>query len=126
MEKIHGKGVLCFIIYHDCMDIRTYDRKKVECFSHIQVFEVQNSNLSLRCASCTCVLADAGFVRNAGRALCRDCHAKEKASGLGRCLCHKCHTIIDEPVLRFKGMYIVLYLMGIVSSGNSVYYITND
>jgi len=56
-----------------------------------------------RCASCDCVLADAGFVRNAGRALCRDCHAKEKASGLGRCLCHKCHTIIEEPVLRFKG-----------------------
>ena len=66
---------------------------------------------SLRCASCDGVLADAGFVRNAGRALCRECHAKEKASGLGRCLCHRCHTIIDEPVLRFKGKYLVVLIL---------------
>ena len=84
-------------------------------FFVIQLISYFRLSSYLRCASCDCVLADAGFVRNAGRALCRDCHAKEKASGLGRCLCHRCHTIIDEAVLKFKGSFLgVLFFVCLI------------
>ncbi|OWF39258.1 LIM and senescent cell antigen-like-containing domain protein 1 isoform X2 [Mizuhopecten yessoensis] len=56
-----------------------------------------------RCEICTGPLADAGFVKNAGRALCRECNAKEKAKGLGKYVCHKCHSIIEEGHIRYKG-----------------------
>ncbi|XP_046381595.1 LIM and senescent cell antigen-like-containing domain protein 1 isoform X3 [Haliotis rufescens] len=56
-----------------------------------------------RCELCTGPLADAGFVKNANRALCRECNAKEKAKGLGKYVCHKCHSIIEEGHIKFKG-----------------------
>ncbi|KAM5252642.1 LIM and senescent cell antigen-like-containing domain protein 1 isoform 2-T3 [Hipposideros larvatus] len=49
-----------------------------------------------RCDLCQEVLADIGFVKNAGRHLCRPCHNREKARGLGKYICQKCHAIIDE------------------------------
>ncbi|KAM4731086.1 LIM and senescent cell antigen-like-containing domain protein 1 isoform 2-T2 [Anableps anableps] len=54
------------------------------------------------CDLCQAVLADVGFVKNAGRHLCRPCHNKEKARGLGKYVCQKCHAIIDEQPLLFK------------------------
>uniref|UniRef100_A0A8C2RUV2 LIM and senescent cell antigen-like-containing domain protein 1 n=1 Tax=Capra hircus TaxID=9925 RepID=A0A8C2RUV2_CAPHI len=44
-----------------------------------------------RCDLCQEVLADIGFVKNAGRHLCRPCHNREKARGLGKYICQKCH-----------------------------------
>ncbi|CAM6006363.1 unnamed protein product [Sphagnum balticum] len=38
-----------------------------------------------------------------GRALCRECNAKEKAAGLGKYVCHKCHAIIDEGHIKWRG-----------------------
>uniref|UniRef100_A0A4W6FHQ4 LIM domain-containing protein n=1 Tax=Lates calcarifer TaxID=8187 RepID=A0A4W6FHQ4_LATCA len=54
------------------------------------------------CDICQAVLADVGFVKNAGRHLCRPCHNREKARGLGKYICQKCHAIIDEQPLLFK------------------------
>jgi hypothetical protein len=56
-----------------------------------------------RCEVCEAPLADAGFIKNAGRALCRECNAKEKALGMGKYVCHKCHVIIDEGHIKYKG-----------------------
>ncbi|KAK2519476.1 Lims1 [Columba guinea] len=36
------------------------------------------------------------------RHLCRPCHNREKARGLGKYICQKCHAIIDEQPLIFK------------------------
>lgn len=36
------------------------------------------------------------------RHLCRPCHNREKARGLGKYVCQKCHAIIDEQPLIFK------------------------
>ncbi|KAI5616969.1 LIM and senescent cell antigen-like domains 2, partial [Silurus asotus] len=55
-----------------------------------------------RCNICHAVLADVGFAKNAGRHLCRPCHIRERACGLGKYICQKCHTIIDEQPLIFK------------------------
>ncbi|CAB1328804.1 unnamed protein product [Coregonus sp. 'balchen'] len=53
------------------------------------------------CDLCQAVLADVGFVKNAGRHLCRPCHNREKARGLGKYICQKCHAIIEEqPLLK--------------------------
>lgn len=57
-----------------------------------------------RCQICAGPLADSGFVKNAGRALCRVCNANEKARGMGKYVCHKCHSIIDEGGhIKYKG-----------------------
>ncbi|XP_067949220.1 LIM and senescent cell antigen-like-containing domain protein 1 isoform X2 [Watersipora subatra] len=55
------------------------------------------------CQLCDSPLADTGFVRNMGRALCRDCNLQEKASSSGKYVCHKCHMIIEEGYLKLKG-----------------------
>ncbi|XP_073094859.1 LIM and senescent cell antigen-like-containing domain protein 1 isoform X7 [Manis javanica] len=54
------------------------------------------------CDLCDKVLADIGFVKNAGRHLCRSCHNLEKARGLGKYICQKCHAVVDEQPLIFK------------------------
>lgn len=36
------------------------------------------------------------------RHLCRPCHNREKARGLGKYICQKCHAIIEEQPLIFK------------------------
>jgi len=58
-----------------------------------------------RCESCRVVLADAGFLRNAGRALCRDCNQRERQHGLDRYVCHKCKGIVDDQAghIKFRG-----------------------
>uniref|UniRef100_A0A1I8HD61 LIM domain protein n=1 Tax=Macrostomum lignano TaxID=282301 RepID=A0A1I8HD61_9PLAT len=55
------------------------------------------------CQLCGLALTDA-FVKNLGRALCKDCNAKERVRGAARFLCNRCHDIIEaDQVLRFKG-----------------------
>ena len=56
-----------------------------------------------KCESCSLELADIGFLRNAGRALCRDCNAREKAAGLGKYVCHKCHALIEDGHIKWRG-----------------------
>ncbi|XP_052004960.1 LIM and senescent cell antigen-like-containing domain protein 2 [Xyrauchen texanus] len=54
------------------------------------------------CDICQTVLAEVGFVKNAGRHLCRPCHNREKAHCLGKYICQKCHAIIEDHPLIFK------------------------
>jgi len=71
-----------------------------------RVIKAMNGNWHpncFRCESCGMVLADVGFLRNAGRALCRGCNEREKASGPGKYICHKCRGVIDEGYIKFKG-----------------------
>ncbi|EYC28313.1 hypothetical protein Y032_0008g88 [Ancylostoma ceylanicum] len=57
-----------------------------------------------RCELCSKALADIGFLRNAGRALCRECNEREKAAGSGRYVCHRCHAMIEEGQhIKFRG-----------------------
>ncbi|CAB4057507.1 LIMS1_2 [Lepeophtheirus salmonis] len=55
------------------------------------------------CQMCHKELADLGFIKNQGRALCHACNDKVKAQGLGKWMCQKCHSFIDDEPLRFKG-----------------------
>ncbi|XP_048516902.1 LIM and senescent cell antigen-like-containing domain protein 1 isoform X2 [Dendroctonus ponderosae] len=55
------------------------------------------------CEMCKQELADTGFIKNSGRALCHECNAKVKARGLGKYICHKCHAMIDDQPLKFRG-----------------------
>lgn len=36
------------------------------------------------------------------RHLCRPCHNREKAKGLGKYICQRCHQVMDEQPLMFK------------------------
>ena len=42
------------------------------------------------CEMCHKELADQGFIKNQGRALCHECSAKVKAQGQGKYMCQKC------------------------------------
>lgn len=55
------------------------------------------------CELCHKELADLGFIRNAGRALCHECNARIKAESQGKYMCHKCHSTIDGQPLRWRG-----------------------
>ncbi|CAK5090312.1 unnamed protein product [Meloidogyne enterolobii] len=56
------------------------------------------------CEMCNKQLADVGFLRNAGRALCRECNEIEKAAGQGKYVCHKCRSIIEDGRhIKFRG-----------------------
>jgi len=48
------------------------------------------------CEMCGKELADLGFIKNQGRALCHECNAKVKAAGQGKHMCQKCHSIIGS------------------------------
>ena len=55
------------------------------------------------CQLCQRPLADQGFIKNNGRALCHDCNVLEKAAAVGRYVCQKCKDFIDEQPLKIKG-----------------------
>lgn len=58
-----------------------------------RVIKAMNANWHpecFRCEECTKELADTGFIKNAGRALCHECNTKIKAVGMGKYVCHKC------------------------------------
>ncbi|KAJ8718997.1 hypothetical protein PYW07_016553 [Mythimna separata] len=71
-----------------------------------RVIKAMNANwhpACFRCEDCNVELADAGFIKNAGRALCHTCNARIKADGLLNYMCHKCHGVIDGEPLRYRG-----------------------
>lgn len=58
-----------------------------------RVIKAMNANWHpncFRCEMCSKELADSGFIKNAGRALCHDCNARAKAVGMGKYICQKC------------------------------------
>ncbi|KAI5646949.1 LIM domain-containing protein [Phthorimaea operculella] len=71
-----------------------------------RVIKAMNANwhpACFRCEECNVELADAGFIKHAGRALCHACNARVKADGLQNYMCHKCHGVIDGEPLRYRG-----------------------
>ncbi|CAF1108964.1 unnamed protein product [Adineta steineri] len=60
-----------------------------------------------RCQLCQIPLIEMGFSKYNGRALCRECHIKEKAKdlSLSQHICSKCHQIIDNHCLKYKDEY---------------------
>lgn len=54
------------------------------------------------CQLCQIPLADSGFVKSKGRAICHDCNALDKEANTGRYVCQKCKNYIDEEPLKFK------------------------
>ncbi|MCL4127761.1 UNVERIFIED_CONTAM: hypothetical protein GTU68_039511, partial [Idotea baltica] len=71
-----------------------------------RVIKAMNSNWHPGCFTCDLCskeLADLGFIRNAGRALCHECNARVKAESLGKFMCHKCHAPIDGQPIRWRG-----------------------
>ncbi|CAG2235480.1 LIMS1_2 [Mytilus edulis] len=88
-----------------------------------RVIKAMNSNWHpdcFRCELCTAPLADAGFVKNAGRALCKECNNKERAKGMGKYVCHKCHAIIEDGHIKFKGEAYHPYHFNCTSCGNEL------
>lgn len=58
-----------------------------------RVIKAMNANWHpscFRCQECSVELADAGFIKHGGRALCHTCNARIKADGLQNYMCHKC------------------------------------
>ena len=58
-----------------------------------RVIKAMNSNWHPECFTCQLCdapLADIGFVKNAGRALCKSCNEEEKLRGSGKYVCNKC------------------------------------
>ncbi|KOB68257.1 Steamer duck [Operophtera brumata] len=47
-------------------------------------------------------LADAGFIKHAGRALCHACNARVKADGLQNYMCYKCQ-LADAWFIKHAG-----------------------
>ncbi|XP_043289855.1 LIM and senescent cell antigen-like-containing domain protein 1 isoform X2 [Venturia canescens] len=71
-----------------------------------RVIKAMNANWHpgcFRCEECNNELADAGFIKCQGRALCHTCNAHVKAGALGKHICHQCHGVIDDKPLRFRG-----------------------
>nr|CAD2175041.1 unnamed protein product [Meloidogyne enterolobii] len=72
-----------------------------------RVIKAMNANWHPHCFTCEMCnkqLADVGFLRNAGRALCRECNEIEKAAGQGKYVCHKCRSIIEDGRhIKFRG-----------------------
>ncbi|KAG7156316.1 LIM and senescent cell antigen-like-containing domain protein 1-like [Homarus americanus] len=91
-----------------------------QCFV---VIKAMNSNWHPRCFTCELCskeLADLGFIRNAGRALCHECNARVKAESLGKYMCHKCHSTIDGQPLRWRGDTFHPYHYNCASCGNEL------
>ncbi|XP_066987488.1 LIM and senescent cell antigen-like-containing domain protein 1 isoform X2 [Macrobrachium rosenbergii] len=71
-----------------------------------RVIKAMNFNWHPQCFTCELCdkeLADLGFIRNAGRALCHECNARVKAESQGKYMCHRCHSTIDGQPLRWRG-----------------------
>lgn len=61
-----------------------------------RVIKAMNSNWHpqcFRCEECNCELADQGFIKCQGRALCHTCNARVKAGVLGKYICHQCQYV---------------------------------
>ncbi|CAF3448414.1 unnamed protein product [Rotaria socialis] len=60
-----------------------------------------------RCQLCHIPLLEIGFSRNNGRALCRECHTKEKEkdSNASQRICSTCHQMMDSKYIKYKSEY---------------------
>lgn len=88
-----------------------------------RVIKAMNANWHPQCFTCElCMkeLADLGFIRNAGRALCHECNARVKAESLGKYMCHKCHSTIDGEPLRWRGDTFHPYHFNCAACGNEL------
>lgn len=58
-----------------------------------------------RCQICRTLLVEIGFSKNNGRALCRDCHTKEKAKdpSVIQHKCSKCQQTIENKYIKYRG-----------------------
>ncbi|KAK4326541.1 hypothetical protein Pmani_002944 [Petrolisthes manimaculis] len=72
------------------------------------------------CELCSKELADLGFIRNAGRALCHECNARVKAESQGKYMCHRCHATIDGEPLRWRGDTFHPYHFNCAACGNEL------
>lgn len=71
-----------------------------------RVIKAMNASWHPKCFTCEMChkeLADLGFVKNQGRALCHECNDKVKARSEGKYMCQKCRSVIDGEPLRFRG-----------------------
>lgn len=96
-----------------------------ECNEFIigRVIKAMNSNWHPKCFTCELCckeLADLGFIRNAGRALCHECNARVKAESLGKYMCQKCHATIDGEPLRWRGDTFHPYHFNCASCGSEL------
>lgn len=73
-----------------------------------------------RCEECNGELADAGFIKCQGRALCHSCNARVKAGALGKYICHQCQYVksilnnsnySSRKITFFFFKFIFLYLI---------------
>ncbi|CAF0829431.1 unnamed protein product [Adineta ricciae] len=64
-----------------------------------------------RCQSCQIPLIEMGFSKYNGKALCRECHTKEKTKDLSisQHICSKCHQFIDNNCLKYKDEFYHSY-----------------
>lgn len=56
------------------------------------------------CEECNGELADAGFIKCQGRALCHTCNARVKAGVLGKHICHQCQYVFPIITSKYKSM----------------------
>merc|ERR1711953_199147 len=71
-----------------------------------RVIKAMNGSWHPKCFTCEMChkeLADLGFIKNQGRALCHECNDKVKATSAGKYMCQKCRSVIDGEPLRFRG-----------------------
>lgn len=93
------KNVVCYFTYN----IITWQILKLKKIIYIflfigefvigRVIKAMNANWHpgcFRCEECNGELADAGFIKCQGRALCHTCNARVKAGVLGKYICHQC------------------------------------
>ncbi|XP_026676451.1 LIM and senescent cell antigen-like-containing domain protein 1 [Diaphorina citri] len=88
-----------------------------------RVIKAMNANWHpkcFRCEHCSKELADLGFIRSQGRALCHECNAQAKAVGFGKHMCHKCHGLIDDKPLKFRGEVYHPYHFNCTSCGTEL------
>lgn len=88
-----------------------------------RVIKAMSSNWHPQCFTCELChkeLADLGFIRNAGRALCHECNARVKAESQGKYMCHKCHSTIDGQPLRWRGDTFHPYHFNCASCGTEL------
>uniref|UniRef100_A0ABM5G2J3 LIM and senescent cell antigen-like-containing domain protein 2 isoform X4 n=1 Tax=Pogona vitticeps TaxID=103695 RepID=A0ABM5G2J3_9SAUR len=112
-------GYFLLFSFHDCLMKSSEEFENVLCLSEVLISvcrqvssdlrqscpgRVLRSGLPLRSKGILrlCILAKATQADSSGRHLCRPCHNREKAKGLGKYICQKCHLIIDEQPLMFR------------------------
>lgn len=64
-----------------------------------RVIKAMNANwhpLCFRCEECNGELADTGFIKCQGRALCHSCNAHVKAGVLGKHICYQCQLVFES------------------------------